>query len=57
MEIRFSYETKYGTFSDALILPDDHAYTDSELEAMKEARRDSWVAFIDSTQTDTPAQG
>jgi len=50
MQIRFSYETKYGTFSDALNLPDDHGYTDTELEAMKEQRRDAWVAYIDSTQ-------
>ncbi len=36
MEIRFTYETKYGAFSDALILPDDHTFTESELTSMKE---------------------
>lgn len=55
MQIRFSYETKYGTFSDALNLPDDHTFTEQELEQMKEQRRDNWVAFIDSTQ-DTVVQ-
>jgi hypothetical protein len=50
MQIRFNYETKYGVFSDALNLEDDHGYTEAELETMKEARRDSWVAYIDSTQ-------
>ena len=54
MQIRFSYETKYGTFSDALNLPDDHSYTDVEIESMQEQRRDNWVAYIDSTQVDTP---
>ena len=54
MQIRFSYETKYGTFSDALNLPDDHNYSDAELEAMKEERVNNWVAYIDSTQ-DQPA--
>lgn len=53
MQIRFSYDTKYGTFNDALNLPDDHEFTEAELEAMKEARRDRWVAHIDSTQVET----
>lgn len=56
MQIRFSYETKYGTFSDALNLPDDHTLTEAEIEAMKAARRDRWVAHIDSTQVETPVQ-
>lgn len=57
MQIRFSYETKYGTFSDALNLPDAHNYTEQEIEAMKIARRDSWVSYIDNTQTqETPVE-
>lgn len=56
MQIRFSYETKYGTFSDALILSDDHTFTEQELEQMKEQRRDNWVAFIDTTQVDVVAE-
>jgi hypothetical protein len=51
MEIRFSYETKYGIFSDALVLPDDHNLTEQEIQTMKEQRRDNWISFIDSTQT------
>ncbi len=57
MQIRFSYETKYGTYSDALNLPDDHNYTEQEIEAMKIARRDNWVSYIDNTQTqETPVE-
>ncbi len=52
MQIRFSYETKYGTFSDALNLPDDHTFTEQELITMQEQRRDNWIAYIDSTQID-----
>ena len=52
MQIRFSYETKYGTFSDALNLPDDHEFTEQELIIMQEQRRDNWIAYIDSTQVD-----
>lgn len=54
MQIRFTFETKYGTFSDALNLPDGHTYTDAELQTMKEQRRDNWIAYIDSTQIDNP---
>jgi hypothetical protein len=54
MQIRFSFETKYGTFSDALNLPDDHTFTDAEINLMKDQRRDNWVAYIDSTQIDNP---
>jgi hypothetical protein len=53
MQIRFSYETKYGKFSDALNLPDDHEFTEQELIIMQEQRRDNWIAYIDSTQVDT----
>ena len=56
MEIRFTYETKYGAFSDALILPDDHTFTESEITSMKEQRRDNWVAYIDSTQVDNTTE-
>ena len=52
MQIRFSYETQYGIFSDALNLPDDHTFTDQELETMKEQRRDNWVSYINSTQVE-----
>lgn len=54
MQIRFSYDTKYGRFGDALNLPDDHGYNEAEIETMKEQRRDAWIAYIDSTQIDAP---
>lgn len=53
MQIRFSYDTKYGKFSDALNLPDDHNYTENEINLMKEQRKDNWIAYIDSTQIET----
>lgn len=56
MQIRFSYETKYGTYNDALNLPDDHNYTDNEINLMKEQRRDNWIAYIDSTQVETQVE-
>lgn len=56
MILQFSYETKYGTFSDALVLPDDHTYTNDDLEKMKLQRRDNWISYIDSTQIQTPVE-
>jgi len=33
-------------FRDALYLPDDHTFSDAELEAMKQARFDNWYAAV-----------
>ena len=51
MEIRmaqivFSFDSPYGTFCDALNLPDDHGFSDAELDAMKQQRFDSWIAVV-----------
>ena len=46
MKIDFSFSSQYGTFSDALHLPDDHSFTDVEIEAMKQQRFDNWIAVI-----------
>jgi hypothetical protein len=35
-----------GNYHDALILEDDHSFTDEEIEAMKQSRYDSWYAII-----------
>jgi len=46
MKIDFSFSSQYGTFSDALHLPDDHGLSDEQIEAMKQARFDNWIAVI-----------
>ena len=33
-------------FVDALHLPNDHTFTEMEIEAMKQARYDNWYALI-----------
>jgi len=48
MVIDFEFDTKYGTFRDALVLPDDHTYTDAELETMKQTRLDNWIAIVEA---------
>jgi len=46
VSIEFEFETQYGTFRDALVLPDDHGFSDAELDAMKQQRLDNWIARV-----------
>ena len=46
--INFSFDTKYGQFSDALCLPDDHQFSTEELESMKQQRLNNWISIIDT---------
>lgn len=46
MKIDFEFQSEYGTFRDAITLPDDHGMTDAELEAMKQARFNAWLAIV-----------
>lgn len=48
MKIDFEFDTQYGVFRDALYFPDDQVPDDATIEAMKIARRDSWVSFIEN---------
>lgn len=48
-QLVFEYDTEYGVFRDALDLPDDHTYTDIELDAMKQQRLTDWVERIKAT--------
>jgi hypothetical protein len=46
MQIRFTFDTQFGTFSDALNLPDNHGLSDEQLEAMKQERLTNWLAVV-----------
>ena len=46
MQIRFTFETKFGPFSDALYLDEDHTFTEAEVEAMKQERLTNWLAMV-----------
>lgn len=54
MKIIFEFQTEYGLFCDALHLPDDHGYSDAELQAMKQERVDNWIALVTAI---TPNEG
>lgn len=47
MRIEFSFSSsEYGTFRDALELLDDHGLSDADIEEMKQARINDWLARI-----------
>lgn len=48
MKIDFEFDSKHGVFKDALNLPDDYAFTDEEIETMKQRRFDQWIAIIEN---------
>lgn len=48
IKIDFEFDSKYGVFRDALHLPEDHTYTEAEIEAMKQQRFDNWIAIIEA---------
>ena len=46
MQIRFTFETDFGPFSDALYLDEDNTFTEAEVEAMKQERLTNWLAMV-----------
>jgi hypothetical protein len=46
MKINFTKSDGAYILKDALILPDDHSYSEDEIEAMKQARFDDWYAIV-----------
>lgn len=46
VKIDFEFDTPHGVFRDALHLPDDHAFTEDEIQAMKQQRVDNWIAIV-----------
>jgi hypothetical protein len=56
VSIEFEFDTQYGTFRDALVLPDDHGLSDAELEAMKQQRLNNWIAVITAPPIEDPME-
>jgi len=47
MKIDFEFDTQYGVYRDALHLPDDHGFSDAEIEEMKQQRVNNWINIIE----------
>ena len=56
MKIDFEFDTPHGVFRDALHLPDDHTFTDDEIQAMQQQRVDNWIAVVTAPAVETPAE-
>jgi hypothetical protein len=54
VKIDFHFDTPHGVFRDALHLPDDHGFTEAEIQAMKEQRRDNWIAVVTAPPAPEP---
>jgi len=48
VKIDFEFVSPYGKYADAIVLLDGQTMTDAEIEAMKQARYDTWLAAITS---------
>ena len=48
MVIDFSFQTKYGTYSDAISYSDDQPLTDEEIETIKQQRLNNWLSLIEN---------
>jgi len=52
VKIDFEFNSPYGKYADAIVLLDGQTMTDAEIEAMKQARYDQWLASV----TNPPAE-
>jgi hypothetical protein len=52
IKIDFEFESPHGVFRDALHLPEDHTFTDDEIQAMKQQRYDNWWAIVNPPPED-----
>lgn len=52
MKIDFSFNTQYGKFADAIILPDNHTLSDEAIETLKQQRLDNWIAVVTYVPTE-----
>lgn len=56
MKIDFEFDSALGIFRDALHLPDDHTFTDYEIQAMKQQRFDNWLAIVNAPPVELPPE-
>lgn len=54
ISIVFEFTTKHGVFRDALHLPEDHTFTEDEINAMKQQRLESWLNIVENPPPPPP---
>lgn len=53
VNINFEISKDGRTFKDAIVLPDDHGLTETQIEAIKQKRFDDWYAIITAPQEES----
>lgn len=51
IKIDFEFETQYGTFRDALYLPEDSSHTEEQITEMKTERLNNWLFAVENPPT------
>lgn len=54
IKIDFEFTTQHGIFRDAIYLPEDHTFTQEEIDVMKQQRLDNWIAIIEAPPPPEP---
>lgn len=49
IKIDFQLEYKELTFSDSIVLPENHSFSESQIDKIKQDRFEKWKAVIDAT--------
>ena len=52
IKIDFEFDSPHGVFRDALHLPEDHTFTDDEIQAMKQQRYENWLSIVNAPPAD-----
>lgn len=54
IKIDFERQTSHGMYRDAITLPDDHQFTQAQIDAMMDERVNNWVAYMDNPPQPEP---
>lgn len=52
IKIDFEFDSQFGVYKDALYLPENHTYSEEEINAMKQERFDNWCVVITAPPID-----
>lgn len=56
IKIDFEFDSQFGVFRDALHLPDDHTFSEADIQAMKQQRFDNWLAIVNLPPVELPPE-
>jgi hypothetical protein len=46
VKIEFKFDSEFGVFRDAIVLPDNHGMSDAQIDSMKQQRFDAWLETV-----------